>query len=1289
MTNSTTLVKKAFSVAVAATTILWSVGLSAFLPTTASAASFGDLIKGTSLSTVYYYGSNGQRYAFPNEKTYFSWYKDFSTVKTISDSELASITLAGNIVYRPGARWIKITSDKKVYVVSTSGKVRWVENEATAKGLGGDNWNAHIDDVPDVFFTDYTVGDSLTSAVSGYDGMLWSDGTSKYLVAGTKYQKVTDAGFAANGYNAGFVLAGTGFTKSGLTAGADVTAAMANLTDAAQKVTTATYAVSQNVSVALSASSPVSSTLVGGQAIGNLMALDFTNPTSAPVSVKSLKLSRTGVSADSTLANSYLFSGYLRLTDSATVSSGVLSWNDAAGMFTIPAGGTVTVNVRSDIADVSGQTVGLKLVSASDVGFVGAFAATGSFPVMSAIHTTADATQSTAYFGTTPTPSSDTAPAPQSDLKVWEDTLTVGGTNGGSLYALRFRNTGSINAADVNNWRLYIAGTQRGAAVASQDANGYISFDLSAAPVKLTTNTHTVKLIADVIGGSSRTILISLRSAADAVIVDTDYQQPILVTKTNTATAFTTASASVQTIAAGDLTFSKRTDSPSTDVVNTASGVTLARYDVKASGEPMKIESLNFNFIHDDNDTDFALRNGAIYADGNQIGNTTAICNDDTTTASTCTGPSSLGSGASYTTFNFGSSLVVYPGTPVLLEVKADIYDSVGNNSIATDDTIQVVIDGSSSSNVLQKVTGSYVSRPSADVAAGIVTVKVGAMTVSKNTSYASQTFVAPKTAFKIGSYSVTSSAAESISLTGFTVDLDGSSGELAGEISNLYVSYGTAGSMTTLASKATPSLADAGNVFSIDKVLAPNSTLFVDVYADLQDQDTFDTVITTLVVAANSTTSGGGSVSQNGNGTAVTGQTMSLGSGSFVSALDGATSVAKIAAGNQTVEAAKYRFTAANESYTIKDIYLSIAESTAPEGVVSKAQIYDGTTLLGEAVFNQTSGDSVVNGGATITGLSIPVAANTFKTLTAKLVLNEIGFGAGTSHMNAALSLDQVKAYDSAGTLYATGTAGSTDDRDGNALYVFKSIPTVNHVDLTNSTLVNGQATDLYKFTVTASAQGPVALKQFKLNTSWTDGGTGDTLEIESLKLYKNGTDITSSVTVVDVYGTSVTSTSGLHDADFDATTSDTAVVFTWSESAGEDSIAAGETVTYTVRGTPQGFRTVGADTSGDSVSFYLPTDAATNSTGLFGVKYLFLNDETDLNADRSEILEFHTSAAAASADGTGTATWNGTNTANFVWSDASAQSHVGLKNASSTGDWANGYLVLNLDLPAETWSK
>jgi len=223
----------------------------------------------------------------------------------------------------------------------------------------------------------------------------------------------------------------------------------------------------------------------------------------------------------------------------------------------------------------------------------------------------------------------------------------------------------------------------------------------------------------------------------------------------------------------------------------------------------------------------------------------------------------------------------------------------------------------------------------------------------------------------------------------------------------------------------------------------------------------------------------------------------------------------------------------------------------------------------------------------------------------------------------------------------------------------VFKSIPTITHTDLTNSTLVNGQATDLYKFTVTADANGAIAMKQFKLTASWSDGGSGDTLEVESVKLYKNGSDITTSVVIQDQDGASVEGGSGLLETDDD-------LVVTW---ATEDTVAAGETVTYTVRGTPQGFRTDGTDTSGDSVSFYLAQDTSSNSTLVF----LNIGDST------TSVIELWSAAAGAAA----------ATDYELIWSDNSASAHSSTAGTASTGDWHNGYLVKNLDLGSETWSK
>ena len=121
----------------------------------------GDLIRGETFSAVYYYGADGFRYVFPNQATYNTWYENFDDVRFISDAQLGGIQIGGNITYRPGTRMIKINTDPRTYAPGPNGTLRHVASEAVAVELYGANWNQMIDDMPDAFFTNYTVGDPI------------------------------------------------------------------------------------------------------------------------------------------------------------------------------------------------------------------------------------------------------------------------------------------------------------------------------------------------------------------------------------------------------------------------------------------------------------------------------------------------------------------------------------------------------------------------------------------------------------------------------------------------------------------------------------------------------------------------------------------------------------------------------------------------------------------------------------------------------------------------------------------------------------------------------------------------------------------------------------------------------------------------------------------------------------------------------------------------------------------------------------------------------------------------
>ena len=314
--------KKIFSSFVSLVTILWSVGAGTLaLPNVASAATLvaGDLIKASG-PTVYYYAGDGKRYVFPNETTYFSWYTGFSSVKTITDAELAAVTISGNVTIRPGTKLVKITTDPKVYAVTKGGALHWVESEAIATALYGSAWASRVVDVPDMLFVNYTVGTSVASSVHP-DGTLvtYAGSPDKFVVWGGMKRKLSDASLAANTYNTANVIT----TTIAYTAGTDVTVYEADLgaTVIAVGGTVTPPTSGGSVTVALAADTPAGMTVPMNTNSVQLARFTLTAGAAA-ARVTGVKLHRFGVGAAGNFSNVYLYNADgVRLTSGRTVNS--------------------------------------------------------------------------------------------------------------------------------------------------------------------------------------------------------------------------------------------------------------------------------------------------------------------------------------------------------------------------------------------------------------------------------------------------------------------------------------------------------------------------------------------------------------------------------------------------------------------------------------------------------------------------------------------------------------------------------------------------------------------------------------------------------------------------------------------------------------------------------------------------------------------------------------------------------------------------------------------------------
>lgn len=113
---------------------------------------------------VYFFASDGKRHAFPNDKVYFSWFSDFSSVKEVTFDFLSDLPLGKNVTYHPGLKLVKFQSSPVVYAVAPKGVLQEVSSEFIASTLYGIDWNKKVDDISDAFFGNYRMGTKIDTS---------------------------------------------------------------------------------------------------------------------------------------------------------------------------------------------------------------------------------------------------------------------------------------------------------------------------------------------------------------------------------------------------------------------------------------------------------------------------------------------------------------------------------------------------------------------------------------------------------------------------------------------------------------------------------------------------------------------------------------------------------------------------------------------------------------------------------------------------------------------------------------------------------------------------------------------------------------------------------------------------------------------------------------------------------------------------------------------------------------------------------------------------------------------
>ncbi|MEK7545643.1 MAG: hypothetical protein AAB554_01030 [Patescibacteria group bacterium] len=1143
MTEVLKMSRKALTVGIVLSTILWSMMASVLVaPLKASAAgcTSGSLIKG-SLPAVYYCGSDGKRYVFTNDKAYKTWYADFSSVMTISDADLASIQIGGNVTYRPGVLMLKIQSDPKTYAIAHGGVLRHVPSEACAVTLYGSAWNTMIHDVSDAFFTNYSVGAAINASCSDYNK----------------------------------------------------TAEMSSSQSINADKNLSTAGVSGTASVSLASDSPAGATLPKGATGVNFLKFNVSNNGGSAMVADSVTLRRVGPGATTDLSSVYLYEGSSRLTTGRSVNSSTNEVTFTGLNLSLAAGQTRTLWVAVDIATgaAAGNVHAMELSKAMS----GTTQLSGS-PFTGNNFTLAGTTVGSLTIAKTGT---ITAPkAGEMEAKIAEFTVAAGSSEDVRFERLTIFQGGNLSAANLTNLKLKQAGLTI-ATAASFDANLRATFSLSAPGMLLEKGaTKTFQVYGDIGGGARAADSLKLytEESSDVRGVGQTFGQGVTVTRTAYDGDSCTSSAgdcSYSTVEAGQVTLNFLGPS-SKDISEKGNEIEVFRFTAVAQSN-VEVRNLRMQIDGTDlmtttaNLTDIKVTN---VASGSVWWGPKDVTEDDGSEDLVFNDVQTLQAGVLYT---FSVSLDVEDGaddadtvTMTLEAFSTSDLRNLDNSTFLTPST-DVVPGGSLLGNAMTVRVAS-------------MTNSLGSTPVSQTFIKGSSNVDFTGINLKAGDAAPVTITA--ITATGW-IDADGGTTMIQGFDDNTddaavrdvitqcrlmdgATMLGTAKSPTASSTEGSGGLLE---FTGLNLVVAAGQTKSLKLNCDISnsafDGADADTVGFSVQAASDVTSqdADGNAITETGtvNASAATvvHTIQNTGTMSYIIAPDDTESEAGLVVAGNTVVLGKIRLTALNEELKQTKLRVGLVTSANSNNVISMS-LYDGAALVAGPV-------PLTGGNADFSGFNFVVPKDGSKTLTVKGVLNTISGGA-TTGTDLALIADTTSA--AAGTFEYRGTSSSTvvttqatgADVTMRTKILRKTKPTVSLASLPSSTLTNGTPV-VSRITLTADSAEQVSVKSIMWNLA-----RGAALGI-------------ATPVVREVGGSSISGTADLDEAgddDCDVLESDACTVrFTF---ASEQVIAAGTSKTYELAVTTTGVGSNDSITSTIAADSALVTGELDDVDGLAG---------------------------------------------------------------------------------------
>ncbi len=784
--------------------------------------------------------------------------------------------------------------------------------------------------------------------------------------------------------------------------------------------------------------------------------------------------------------------------------------------------------------------------------------------------------------------------------------VTAGSVEDVLIKSIRWNQASSSSSSDLANMVTVVDGVTYPATV---DSTGKYYTSTFGSGIKIEKGfSKEISIRGDIIGGSGRTAAFNIEKTTDLNVSGLLFGYGI--TPPTSGTGFSAGTiwygGSTISINSGSITVTVDPAVAAQNVAVNVSNQPLGGYQVEVKGEPITVASSVFGLDvigPADNITNVSLvnQNGAVMA-----------------------GPADQTNGK--VTF---TDTITYPVGITKIVLKGKIGTSFSNNNTVRASTTP----SSNWTTVTGQVTGQTITPSPASVLSGnYMTVKSAALTVSILPDPVAQVVVAGGQGFTFTKYQLDAGASGEDLRISSLILLEAGGGTVT-NLTNCQLFDGST-ALNTGSNAVNP--AAGANTFTFDSALVvakgTQKALLLKCNIASGSTSTYQWGFSATPTATGVTSGQSATVIANTGAGAL--MTMTTG-GSMTVALDSSSpSYRVVPAGTTGNTASVLRFHASNEDMSLQTIAFQLTSvATSTNADVTQVTLWDGTTQVGSAIFDGTTNAAGLSIATSTLTTAVTIPKDGDKIITVKVDLPTQGTNA-VGHPGALVIVDydggQAIGTKAVGASSGTAIYSSSADTGSSGVRVYKTFPTITY-STTGATLSSG-VNDLISLSITADPKGDIQLHRLNFLIATTTATlsaptfSGPNGNVSSTTDLANTFASSSAVSTISVY--------------FDSTSN-----------VNDRTVGAGQTKTYTLRGTVA--ITGNSNTTG-SVSAALKADAAYPA-----LPYL---------------LSTSTNGYMASTTGGNIGSGVSLNNSNIIWSPLSTTTSV----TTAYTDFTNGYGLL-----------